>query len=316
MQELRGFFLTKTNDLRVYLKLTTSACCWGGSFVAGKIIVQYLSPAVAAALRFTLAFLVLAAILIAKEGRQAWVHPREWLLLLSSAITGVVLYNLFFFTGLIYTSSINGALIVATGPVITTLMSALFFKEGVISRQVFGLFLSIVGVGVIVSHGSVSAIIGLNFNKGDLIIVGAVFVWSIYTIIGKEVTKRWSSLLATTYACGLGALILWIVSIPQLPQVQWQNIGLPVILSLVFLALFASALAFVFWYDGVGQVGASRAAVFQNVVPVSSAFFSVILLGDKIQLFHGLGAALILYGVYLANLQRKTKDINLTLQSQ
>lgn len=293
--------MEKSADFKIYLKLIISAICWGGAFVAAKYVVLELPPSVAAALRFTLAFLVLLVFLIAKEGRNAWVHPKDWLLLWAAALTGIVFYNLFFFTGLIYTSPINGSLLVATGPVITTIISGLFLKEQINRRQILGLFLSIVGVIIIISRGSWDTLLKLSFNRGDLLIACAVIGWSLYTIIGKATAKHWSSLLSTTYACGLGALILWVVALPQLGQVEWQEVGMVTIGATAFLAIFASAIGFVFWYDGVGYIGASRAAIFQNLVPAFSALFSFILLNERILLFHWIGAASILYGVYLAN---------------
>ncbi|MFA5535959.1 MAG: DMT family transporter [Bacillota bacterium] len=298
--------MSKLSDYKIYTMLVISAICWGGAFVAAKFVVMELHPTVAAALRFTLAFLVLLVFLIAKEGKKAWVHPKEWLLLWGAALTGVAFYNILFFTGLIYTSPVNGSLLVATGPVITTIISALFLKETINNKQIAGLILSIIGVVIIISKGSFGALFSLNFNHGDLLMATAVFGWSLYTIIGKATAKRWSSLLTTTYACGLGALILWVSALPQLSQVRWQEISLVTIGALAFLAIFASAIGFVFWYEGIGSIGPSRAAIFQNLVPAFSAIFSYFLLQEGLMLFHWFGAAMILYGVYLANKKGKS----------
>lgn len=295
--------------LRIYGKLIISASCWGGAFVAAKIVVQQLPPTLAAALRFTLAFSVLLVALIIKEGKKAWVPPRDWALLIAAALTGIALYNIFFFTGMIYTSPINGSLIVSSGPVMTTLISGLLFKERITGRQSLGLFLSLDGVAVIISQGSWSILKELAFNKGDLIIAGALFCWSLYTVIGKATGQRWSSLLATTYACGLGAVILWIFAWPHVHTTQWQNLEPPVIVAVIFMAVFASAIAFVFWYDGVRQVGAGRTSAFQNLVPVFSAVSANQILGDRIFPFHAIGAVLILYGVYLANSKQKPQPV-------
>jgi len=301
--------LKNSDFLCIYGKLVISACCWGGAFVAAKIVVQQLPPTLAAALRFTLAFGVLLVALLIKEGKSAWVPPKDWAPLIAAALTGIALYNILFFTGMIHTSPINGSLIVSSGPVMTTLISGLLFKEQIANRQLLGMFLSLGGVVVIVSQGSWSILRNLAFNRGDLIIACALFCWSLYTIIGKTTSKRWSSLLATTYACGLGAVILWITAWPHVLTAQWRNLELPVALSLVFLAVFASALAFVFWYDGVGRVGASRTSAFQNLVPVFSAVSANLILGDRIFPFHAIGAVLILYGVYLANSKQKPQPV-------
>ncbi len=298
--------MSKIFNFKIYAMLVTSTVCWGGAFVAAKFVVLELHPTVAAALRFTLAFLVLLVFLIAREGKQAWVHPKEWLLLWGAALTGIAFYNILFFTGLIYTSPVNGSLLVATGPVITTIISGVFLKEAISNKQIAGLILSIIGVIIIISRGSLGTLLSLNFNHGDLLMAAAVFGWSLYTLIGKATAKRWSSLLTTTYACGLGALILWVSALPQLGQVQWQEISIITIGAVAFLAIFASAIGFVFWYEGIASIGPSRAAIFQNLVPAFSATFSYFLLKESLMLFHWFGAGMILYGVYLANKKNKS----------
>jgi len=188
--------------------------------------------------------------------------------------------------------------------------SRLFLREKISLRQVGGLLISLVGVLIIISRGSSQVLIGLEFNRGDLILTGGVVSWSLYTIIGRLTSRYWSALLTTTYACGLGSLLFLILTVPQLPRTDWSAVSLQSFLSVVFLAIFASAIAFVFWYEGVSQIGASRAAAFQNLVPLFSAVLSFFVFGDGIAMYHLLGAGTILFGVYLSNARPREETAN------
>ncbi|MGI6552019.1 MAG: DMT family transporter [Clostridia bacterium] len=289
------------SEFLIYSKLVGAVFFWGGAFVAAKIAVQEFTPLAAAALRFTMAFLVLAPILAWKEGRKALVKVRDWPLLVAAALSGIFFYNLFFFQGLKLTSPVNGSLIVAACPAVTVAFSRLLLKEKISLRQIGGLLISLLGVAIIVSRGSFQVLSGLEFNRGDLILLGGVISWSLYTNVGRLTSRYWSALLTTTYACGLGGLLFLVLAMPQLIRMDWWAVSLSSLLSVVFLAVFASAIGFVFWYEGVGRIGAGRAAAFQNLVPLFSAVLSFFIFGDRIAVYHLVGAGTILFGVYLAN---------------
>ncbi|KUO51465.1 MAG: hypothetical protein APF76_13965 [Desulfitibacter sp. BRH_c19] len=285
----------------IYILLLVATTSWGASFVAARYAVQELHPLIAASWRFILAFIVLLPILIAKEGKSSLVSVRDLPLLFAAGFTGIVLYNVCFFTGLKTTYAINGSLIVATGPVITALLSSWFLKEKVTIKHWLGLLLSISGVIVIISLGSMEVLLNLNFNQGDILIAFGVFNWSLYTIVGKFTSKKFSSLLTITYACGIGAIVLTLLSIPYYRFFSIDTISGWTIFSIVFLAIVASAMAFLFWFHGVKYLGASKVAVFQNVVPLTAAVFSIFILGEELSYYHFAGGLLIFIGVYIAN---------------
>ncbi|WP_028307560.1 DMT family transporter [Desulfitibacter alkalitolerans] len=291
----------------IYILLLLATISWGASFVAGRYAVGELHPLVAASSRFILAFLVLLPILILKEGRNILVSLRDLPLLFAAGLTGIVIYNICFFTGLKYTYALNGSLIVAAGPVFTALLSSWILKEEVTIRHWLGVLLSIAGVLFIISSGSIEVLLKLNFNPGDILITFAIFNWSIYTIVGKFTGKKFSSLLTITYACGIGAIILTLLAIPHYRVLEVNEISGGTIFSIIFLAVAASAMAFVFWYHGVKYLNASKVAVFQNVVPLAAAVFSILILGEQLKYFHLAGGLLIFLGVYTAN--RKKSEV-------
>ncbi len=279
--------------------LLTSAVLWGGAWVAAKVVVAEIHPFVAGSIRFWIAFGILLPLLWRQEGRidVAW---RDLPLLAFQGATGVFLYNVMFLKGMQITSPVNGSLIVAAGPVITALLSAALLRERVLVRQWAGFIVSLAGVLAIISHGSPSALWEIRFNAGDLMIVISTLSWSLYSVGGKAAMKRFSPLATTTLSCGLGAVMLTLVSIPHWSGLQPAQVSVSAWGSLAFLALLASALAFVLWFAGIQVVGASRAAIFQNVVPLSAAVLAMFFLAERLFPYHLWGGLLILSGVYLA----------------
>jgi drug/metabolite transporter (DMT)-like permease len=302
-------------NLKTYLSLVLCTTFWGGAFVAAKVVVQELSPALAASIRFILATIVLIPVLLWKEGKNALVNVKELPILAAAGFTGIFLYNLFFFKGLLLTSAINGSLLVAAGPTITAVLAWVLIKEPLRKNQVIGLAISFAGVLTIISKGSLAALQTLTFNTGDIYIFLGVISWSLYTIVGKIATKRRSSLLTTTYACGLGGLFLSFFALPDFKSGTIGHLRPVTVFSLLFLAVCATAIAFILWYDGINKIGANRVSTFQNIVPLSSALLSIVFLGEKLHLYHGFGALGILLGVYIAN-NKATSEAQISSSGQ
>ncbi|MBP2676766.1 MAG: Permease of the drug/metabolite transporter superfamily [Deltaproteobacteria bacterium] len=196
----------------VYIKLLITTFFWGGTFVAGKWAVGEAPPFFVAFLRFAIASLVLWALVAWRRRGSDDRFPlpeggARWAGLFSLGLTGVFLYNFVFLKGLSWTSATNGSLIVAFNPLLTAVLSALWLKERVRPVQAGGLLLALLGVGVVITRGSITVIRSLSFNHGDLLMLGAPLAWALYTILGKKVLRYFPPLVATAYAwrgAGLG----------------------------------------------------------------------------------------------------------------
>jgi drug/metabolite transporter (DMT)-like permease len=197
----------------LYWKLVATTFFWGGTFVAGKRAVSEAPPFLVAAIRFAIASAILFALVAwrAARGTDGFRLPRgpaEWAGLLSLGLTGVFLYNFFFLAGLARTTATNGSLIVAFNPILTAVLSALWLSERVLPIQAAGLFLALLGVGVVITNGSFAVVRSLSFNPGDLLLLGAPLAWALYTILGKKVLARFPPLVATAYASLFGTILL------------------------------------------------------------------------------------------------------------
>ena len=295
---------------KVYLKLVLTTFFWGGTFVAARYAVGEAPPFFAASCRFMIASLVLIP-LVAWQSRSEGrgfpmpANARQLAGLFSLGLTGVFLYNAVFFTGLKLTSASNGALIVAINPLLTAVLSAIWLRERVGLTQAAGLMLSLFGVTVVIARGSLSVVTSLSFNKGDLIMVGAPLCWALYSILGKKALARFTPLAATAYASLFGAALLVPAALLEhaaaggpLPGFSWLGW-----LAILQLALLGTVIGFVWWYQGVQQIGTARAAVFVNLVPVFGAVLAALILGERLVAAQLWGGLLVIVGVYWGSRQ-------------
>jgi len=286
-----------------YLKLVVTTFFWGGTFVAGKWAVGEAPPFFVAFLRFAIASVVLWA-LVARRCRGG--HERipvpvggaQWAELLSLGLTGVFLYNFVFLTGLSWTTATNGSLIVAFNPLLTAVLSAWWLKERVRPVQTGGLLLALLGVGVVVTRGSISVVRRLSFNPGDLLMLGAPLAWALYTIVGKKVLSRLSPLAATAYASLFGTLLLLpAAALEGSLRSGFHRLTMWGWISVLQLALLGTVVGFVWWYEGVEALGASRAAVFVNLVPLFGVLLSALILSESLEVSQLAGGILVVLGV-------------------
>jgi len=292
----------------VYIKLVMTTFFWGGTFVAGKWAVGEAPPFFVATLRFAIASLVLWALVawrVHGSGKRIPL-PKDrarWAELVSLGLTGVFLYNFVFLTGLSWTSATNGSLIVAFNPLLTAVLSAWWLKEHVRPVQAGGLLLALLGVGVVITRGSITVIRSLSFNPGDLLMLGAPLAWALYTIAGKKVLQYFPPLVATASASLIGTVLLLpaaaiegslLTGATRLSFYGW--------ISVLQLALLGTVVGFVWWYEGVELLGASRAAVFVNLVPLFGVLLSALILSENMNVSQLAGGILVVLGVGIGTL--------------
>ncbi|QXE90148.1 DMT family transporter [Geomonas subterranea] len=289
----------------VYLKLVLTTFFWGGTFVAARLAVKEAPPFFAAATRFAVAAACLIALTAwyARREKKPFPAPRsvrESGLLLSLGLTGIFCYNALFFTGLKLTTATSGALIVAINPLLTAVISALWLRERVSLTQGMGLMVSLLGVCVVISKGSWAVLAGFAFNKGDLIMLGAPLCWALYSILGKKALATFTPLAATAYASLFGAALLLPAALVEHAALggPWPSFSWVGWLAILQLALLGTVVGFVWWYQGVGRIGASRAAVFVNLVPFFGALQAALVLGERVVLPQLCGGLLVVAGVY------------------
>lgn len=284
----------------IWIKLGLTAFFWGMMFHLGKHAVAYMSPLSVGGWRFLLAGAVLLPLLHWREGINWRGIRRNALPLLAMAVIGICGFNLALFYGLRQTSPVNGALIIALNPAITTLLSALMNGERISARQGAGLALALAGVATVVSHGSLHALLSLAFTGGDLLVLIASLSWAVYSTIPRRFVQGLAPLQITTATIVLGGLVM--SGFAQLAATDFF-VAPPasVVTAIAVMSLFGSVLAYIWWNEGVGKIGPAKAAIFMNLVPIFATLIGMAL-GQPLALSQLVGAALVVSGVLYSSL--------------
>lgn len=274
---------------------------WGGTFIAAKPVAQELGPYSAAFVRFLMASLILVALVLQREGRAPALNGRQVMAIALLGLTGIFSYNVLFFSALKTAEAGRAALIIASNPVFIALFSSIFFSERLGLLRAGGILLSIAGAMMVISRGDVEMILQGGLGPSDLYLLGCVFSWVTYTLIGKRVMTGLDPLAAVAYSCIAGTLMLLFPALGEGMSDTLFSISPVALTSLVYLALFGTALAFVWFYQGVHKIGAMRAGLFINLVPVSAVTLGVLMLGEKPGFSLLIGGGMILMGLFLTN---------------
>ena len=288
-----------------YLLLTITALCWAGNAVVGRLAAGHIPPVTLSFLRWSLAFLIILPL--------AWKHLiRDWgairarlgvMIVLS--ITGIGAFNTLQYWALEHTQALNTLLLQSAGPLFVAVWSLVLLGVRLTLAQACGIVLSLTGVMVILLRGNVTTLAGIEFNKGDLIFTVALVIFGLYSVLSlKRPDIHGLSFVAFTFGCGAATLIPFlIVELVSRPLMQLDAANL---LSLFYVAVFPSTLAYLCFNRGVQLIGANRAAPFFHVVPVFGSVMAMVFLGERPQLFHFIGFGLVLVGVFVASRKPRT----------
>lgn len=282
---------------------------WGGTWIAGRVVAQELSaPLAVAALRFLLAALLMAGVaLYAEGGIQVPQGAREWGLIWGLGFFGIFLYGLCFFFGLRHIPAGRGALVVALNPVVIVIAAWLTGKEGMTPRKAVGSAIALAGCLTVIGNGDPLALLHGSVGLGELLILGCVASWTAYTFIGWRATRTFTPIATTLYASLSGAVLLGLAALLQgdieLAAWSWR-----VWASLLFLAIFGTAIAYTWFTDAVHRIGAGQAAVFINLVPVFAVLQAAILLDERLGLPVLAGGLLVIAGVWLTTLKKTSLE--------
>ena len=295
------------NSKGVYAKLVLAMIMLGSNSTASKVILTQIPPVTASLFRFSLMTVILLLYLGLFE--QLPIPKRSDLLsFFAMGFTGVYLNNIFWLVGVKYSTAANASLINAIYPGMTAIFLFFLFKETLQKLKVIGILLSLLGVVVIVSKGSLAVILGLSFNLGDIFLLLTAITWPLYTIINLRLSVNYSPIVTTAYS-GLVGSILFLPTalLMDSSPTRLASISFPVLLSLLCYSLLGGVLSYIWWNQGVAKLGSNRAAVFMNLVPLVGIIFAVFLLGEHIVLSQIAGGVLSISGIIVANISGKNK---------
>lgn len=284
-----------------YILLLIATLLWGGNFVIGRGVSDDIPPFTLAFLRWCVAFIVLFPIAYKKVKREWRQLVQHWPIVFILALTGVAAFNTLVYIGVHYTTSINASLMNSSTPILIYLLSFIFLKERLTKYQIIGTAISLTGVLFIISGGSLASLKQFSFNKGDLIVLIAIACWSVYSLLIKQYANRLPGQSTFLVTIAIGAIMLLPFYTYETMQADYSvNWSLSTISAILFVGILASIVAFLSWNLGVVQLGANKASIYLNFIPLFATIFAVLFLGESIQLFQIIGGLGVIFGVIIS----------------
>ena len=290
-----------------YLLLCVSALAWAGNFIVARYVHEQVTPLTLNFGRWGLALVILLPFTIGPVLRQRELVRAHFKLFALLGLTGIALFHSFVYAALESTGAINAALILSLTPVFIVLLSWVLDKEPIATAQAAGIALSLLGAVVLITRGDAAAVRALEFNRGDLWMLAAVPNWALYSVLLRRRPPAIQPMVLLTVTIAAGLAFLMPALIFELARGPDFRFGRETAASVVYVALFASVIAYICWNRGVATVGANRAGLFLHLVPAFSALLAIAVLGESLLLHHALGIGLIIAGIYLTNSRNPLK---------
>jgi len=296
--------LSKDKTAYIFLILTT--LFWSGNFIVGKAASIFeIPPFTLNFYRWTFAWLILAPFTI----KEIYIKKNYILenikLILVLGITSITIFNSIVYYSLNFTQVISGVLMISTIPVMIIFFCWLLKIEKTNTYQIMGVIFSLSGVVVIITKADLSILLNLNFNKGDLWMVVAMFSWAMYSALLRKKKFELSqlSLLQTIISAGL--IFLLPAYLIELSLGYRVNIHLPFVLTLTYVVFFPGLASFIFWIKGISIIGSNRSGIFLHLMPIFSTAMAILIFNEKFMIFHIIGATLIIIGIILSSKGRQ-----------
>jgi len=296
------------SPLAAALLLTISSACWGGNIFLGRLVHAEVPPVGLSFWRWTLALLILLPFAWPRLKRDLPEIRRHWKSLAMLAFFGMAAFHTALYLSVNYTTATNAALLVAICPLLVPVLSWALFREAITGRILLATLISLLGVAVVVLRGDLGQLRTLSFNKGDLIMLVAVFTWSMYTVLVKRrpAGLHPQSLLVATMLMAtvmLAPAYLW-----ESAMVRTMPVTPSALFAVAYVVVFASLLAFLCFNRGIEVLGPNRGGLFLHLIPVFAALLALVFLGERLQAFHAVGIAAIAAGIALAATAKKARS--------
>ncbi|WP_339633284.1 DMT family transporter [uncultured Sneathiella sp.] len=291
--------LQKPSNLKAYLLLTLTTTCWAMNAILGRLAVDQVSPLALVSLRWLLV-VILLLIFAQSHLRRDWAILKNHLLyILVMGAFGFTGFNMLFYLSAHTTTAINIGILQGAIPVFVLMLAFLIFKERVTKLQSIGVAVTIFGVVIIASGGSVERLANLEVNEGDALMLLACALYAGYTV-----SLRYRPEVSALSFLSMMAVAALLTSIPfTLLEAYMGHFQVPTPTGwavVIMVALFPSIIAQIAFMTGVRIIGPGRAGVFVNLVPIFASIFAVTFLDEPFELYHGAALALVLFGIWLS----------------
>ena len=281
---------------------------WAGNFIIGKAAsINEIPPISLNLYRWLIAWFVLLPFTYKELIQKKKYILKNFGIFIILGITAVSIFNSALFYSLKFTQVITGVLMISVVPVMIIFFSALLKIEKTNIFQIFGVALSLTGVVFIITKADIEILKNLDFNRGDLTMLIAMFSWSIYSALLKKKKYELSQITLLQVVIGFGVIILipfYFIDINIGNEIKFD---MPFFLILTYVIFFPGLISFFLWIKGVGLIGANRAGVYLHLMPILGAIMAMIIFDEKIMFYHFVGAIFIVSGIFLSN-RKKLND--------
>ena len=292
---------------KAYIMLVCATLFWAGNFIVGKIaFLTNIPPLSLVFYRWLLVWFVLLPFTYKEIIKYKDTILDNLPLLFFLGFTSVGLFNSFTYLSLIHTQVINATLFNTAIPAVIILLCFLFNVEKTNKFQILGLVISVLGILSIITKLDIEILLSLNFNKGDIIMIGGVITWGIYSTLLKKKKFTLPLLTLVHVICTFGLICVLPQFLYEFYQGKLIKIDIDLFYILIFLALFPSIGSYYCWAGAVSIIGANRAGIFLSLIPLFSTIMAIIFFNEQFNFYHFLGAILIVLGLFLSN--KETKD--------
>jgi drug/metabolite transporter (DMT)-like permease len=293
-------------NTKAYIMLVCATLFWAGNFMIGKLAyLENIPPMSLVFFRWSLVWIILLPFTYKEILKNKDVILNNLPLLFFLALTSVGLFNSFTYLALVYTQVINASLFNTAIPAMIIFLCFLLKIEKTNKFQIFGLIISVLGILAIITKLDLKILLSLNFNKGDLIMIGGVITWGLYSSFLKKKKFTLPLLTLVHVLCTLGLIFIFPQFIYELSQGLSVKFNINLGYTLIYLALFPSIGSYYCWAGAVAIIGANRAGIFLSLIPFFSTIMAMIFFNEQFQFFHLIGSILIVLGLFLSNKEIK-----------
>ena len=294
--------MRKQPNLLAYIFLLLTVTFWAGNFIVGKYASLYEVPPFSLNFyRWFFAWLILAPFTLPEIIKKKEYILKNYKLFIILGVTSITIFNSIVYYSLNFTQVISGVLMISTIPVMIMFFSSILKIEKTNVFQIMGVILSFLGVIIIITKANFEILKNLDFNKGDITMVVAMFSWALYSTLLKRQKYELSQISLLQVVISFGLIFLIPVYFIEY-QVGFRiDLNKPFILILLYVVLLPGLASFILWIKGISMIGANRSGVFLHLMPIFSAIMAMIFFNEKFMFYHILGACFIITGILLSN---------------
>ena len=290
-----------------YIFLILATLFWSGNFIVGKAASIFeIPPFTLNFYRWTFAWLILAPFTLKEIIKKKDYLLKNIKLIIILGFTSITVFNSIVYYSLNFTQVISGVLMISTIPVMIIFFSWVFKIEKTNIYQILGVIFSLIGVAIIVTKANFYLLINLDFNKGDLWMVVAMFSWAMYSALLRKKKFELSQLSLLEVIISAGLVLLIPAYLIEMSLGFKLNVNVPFILTLGYVVLFPGLASFICWIKGIAIIGSNRSGIFLHLMPIFSTLLAILIFKEKFMNFHLFGAAFIISGIFLSS--KKVKN--------